>query len=345
MPDSPESSRQPAVSIILPTYNRERFLPQAFASIREQRFTDWELIVVDDGSTDDTRELIAALSAGIPQPVRYIYQENQGAYGARNTGLDYAEGKYVAFFDSDDLWLPHHLRDCVQALNANEDVDWVYGACRMVDDATGRVIADNTFYVDGKPRPFLNLNSRIAGHLRVIEDVDAMQCMLLHGFYNGLQNSVIRGTCFESERFEWESRNEAEDRLVVLRALAGGRRLGFFENVHVIYRVHQSNSSGVALAASIERRRKVLETLIEGYERLPGQIPLGRKELIALRRRIHLEAFWHLGCGVLWNSGLRADALAAFRRGLRYWPWDWRCWKTYLLAVLKSLVYRQVGKR
>src|SRR5438105_77041 len=113
--ESPEvtTKPRPAVSIILPTYNRAKFLPGALASIRAQQFTDWELIVVDDGSSDDTAAVIQELGSGIAQPVRYHRQENQGPYAARNTGLDHAAGEFVAFYDSDDLWLPHHLHDCV----------------------------------------------------------------------------------------------------------------------------------------------------------------------------------------------------------------------------------------
>src|SRR5262245_36376166 len=103
------------VSILLPTYNRAAFLPQAFDAIRGQEFGDWELIVIDDGSSDATEQVVRERTAGWAQPVRYVRQENAGAYGARNTGLDLAGGKYVAFYDSDDLWLPHHLRDSVAA--------------------------------------------------------------------------------------------------------------------------------------------------------------------------------------------------------------------------------------
>src|SRR5438876_9363238 len=150
---SETTTRRPAVSIILPTYNRAKFLPQAFASIRSQRFTDWELIVVDDGSTDKTRELVEELTRGWPQPVRYHWQENQGAYGARNTGMDLARGEYIAFFDSDDVWLPHHLASCHAVLAGDQGVDWVYGATRMVEYSTGRCVSENTFYQEGRPRP------------------------------------------------------------------------------------------------------------------------------------------------------------------------------------------------
>src|SRR5947209_7539603 len=120
----------PAVSVILPTYNRAKFLPQAFDSISGQSFADWELIVVDDGSTDHTREIVAELAAGVAQPVRYMAQANQGPYAARATGFQAARGRLVAFYDSDDVWLPHHLADCVLELTKHADVDWVFAACR-----------------------------------------------------------------------------------------------------------------------------------------------------------------------------------------------------------------------
>ena len=79
-PIRPPDARPPAVIIILPTYNRATFLPRAFASIRSQRFSDWELIVVDDGSTDDTAVVVRELTRDWPQPVRYLRHENRGPY-------------------------------------------------------------------------------------------------------------------------------------------------------------------------------------------------------------------------------------------------------------------------
>src|SRR5437588_4890249 len=97
-----ETTTIPSVSIILPTYNHARFLPQAITSIKSQLFTDWELIVVDDGSSDDTRATLEGLKIGLPQPVRYVHQENRGPYLARLAGIRLARGKYIACFDSDD---------------------------------------------------------------------------------------------------------------------------------------------------------------------------------------------------------------------------------------------------
>jgi glycosyltransferase involved in cell wall biosynthesis len=166
----------PSASIILPTYNRAKFLPETFEAIRRQTWSDWELIIVDDGSTDGTDELIRELTAGIKQPIRYVWQENQGAYAARNTGLDLAQGKYIAFYDSDDLWLSHHLQDCVRALESNESIDWVYAACSIVDLCDGQEKTPSTFYVGSKPRPFMRLRCKIQADVHIIDDAGAACC-------------------------------------------------------------------------------------------------------------------------------------------------------------------------
>jgi glycosyltransferase involved in cell wall biosynthesis len=107
----------PCVSIIVPTYNRRETIERCLTSIRAQRFEDWELLVVDDGSEDGT----AALIEGFDPRMRVVRQANQGITGARNRGLREARGEYLAFLDSDDEWLPHHLELTVAYLRAHPD--------------------------------------------------------------------------------------------------------------------------------------------------------------------------------------------------------------------------------
>jgi len=95
------------VSIVLPTYNRAQFLPAAFASIANQTFTDWELVIVDDGSTDNTADVVRSFEA--TQPVRCVRQENRGAYAARNRGLDEATGRY-SLVNTCNEWIGAGLR-------------------------------------------------------------------------------------------------------------------------------------------------------------------------------------------------------------------------------------------
>jgi glycosyltransferase involved in cell wall biosynthesis len=99
----------PHVSVIMPTYNRADTIMRAIDSVRAQTFQDWELLITDDGSTDGT----AALIQGIDPRIKVFVQENQGIGGARNTGMRASTGDLIAFLDSDDEWLPHHLALCV----------------------------------------------------------------------------------------------------------------------------------------------------------------------------------------------------------------------------------------
>jgi glycosyltransferase involved in cell wall biosynthesis len=111
------------VSVILPTYNRRETIQAAIASVQRQSFADWELIVVDDGSTDDT----AALIEGSDPRLVLIRQNNQGVNGARNTAMLRARGQYIAFLDSDDEWLPHHLELSMAFFRAFPAEDFLSG--------------------------------------------------------------------------------------------------------------------------------------------------------------------------------------------------------------------------
>ena len=99
----------PAVSVIIPTYNRENFIGRALVSVLSQTYRDMEIIVVDDGSFDDTYGVVKKL-AGSEAPLRYLaHEKNRGAQAARNSGISVAAGDYIAFLDSDDEWLPDKL--------------------------------------------------------------------------------------------------------------------------------------------------------------------------------------------------------------------------------------------
>lgn len=322
------------VSIILPTYNRAAFLPQALASIRSQTWTSWELVVVDDGSTDGTEAVLRQEVEGWPQPVHYVRQNNRGAYGARNTGLDHANGDCLAFFDSDDLWLPHHLERCATALASDASVDWVYAACRMVDQASGTTISPTTFVVDGRPRPFLSLSTRRVGAMRVIDDARTLECQLRHGLYAGLQNSVIRRRVFDGRRFV-ESYRVVEDVLFLCRALANGLTIGYLDDVHVVYRVHDDNSSASAAGAAPARLLPIFEEQVRGLQSLGSDPSLPPPARAVLQAELGTIYFWRLGYSGYWAMGRRRDALRAFRQGLRRRPRDWRMWKTFAACLVR----------
>ncbi len=110
------NKKSPVVSVIIPTYNRSGMVIQAVESVMAQDFRDFELIIVDDGSTDNTPERLSPFK----NRVRYIYQENRGVSAARNKGINMASGRLIAFLDSDDLWLPGKLACQVRFFDSNK---------------------------------------------------------------------------------------------------------------------------------------------------------------------------------------------------------------------------------
>ena len=113
---------KPLVSVITPTYNRANFLQRLLESVRCQTFQGWELIIVDDHSTDGTRSIVEECQKR-DKRIRYLVNtHSKGPAGARNCGIENAQGEFIAFLDSDDEWTENYLKDSIEALQA-EDID------------------------------------------------------------------------------------------------------------------------------------------------------------------------------------------------------------------------------
>lgn len=121
----------PLVSVIVPTYNHCEWLLTTLASIQSQSFKDFEVIVVNDGSPDDTDEVLRSLISS--KSIVYVRQENRGQAGARNSGLRIARGKYIAFVDDDDLCPPNKLAWQVEVLDNNPDLVAIAGLAVAFD--------------------------------------------------------------------------------------------------------------------------------------------------------------------------------------------------------------------
>lgn len=124
-------SKEVKVSVIIPTYNSAHFIIEAVESVLNQTFTDFEILVIDDGSTDATKEVLIEKYGNL---VRYFYKENGGVSKARNFGIENAQGKYVAFLDSDDAWIPEKLEKQVSALEKNAENKACYSSFFLCDE-------------------------------------------------------------------------------------------------------------------------------------------------------------------------------------------------------------------
>ena len=135
----------PQVSIIIPTYNREAFVVKAVGSVLKQTFADYELIVVDDGSTDATRSALQPFA----QRIKYVHQVNSGVSAARNAGIRLATGEWMAFLDSDDEWSDGYLAEQMQGIGQNPDVSMQVADCFFSG-------------LDGEQRSYFEMNGAAA---------------------------------------------------------------------------------------------------------------------------------------------------------------------------------------
>jgi len=209
----------PRVSIVIPTYNRERLIGATLDSVMAQTFQDFEVVVVDDGSTDGTAELVRAYGAR----VRYLYQPNQGQGAARNTGLRAARGELVAFLDSDDLWEPNKLALQLAALADRPDCPWIYTDAFVFDGATGR----RQFLFSRQCRP----------HEGMVAD------RLLRMNFIASPTPVIRREVFDRVGMFNELTPQVEDWDMWLR-IAARYPIAYVPEALAGYRLHQATSTG-----------------------------------------------------------------------------------------------------
>jgi glycosyltransferase involved in cell wall biosynthesis len=217
---------QPLVSVIVPTFNRSAFLPMAIGSVLGQTLTDLELIVVDDGSSDDTPALLEAIADGRLKVV--THPRNRGIAEARNSGLSAARGKYVAWLDSDDICRPDRVATQVRFLEKNPEVA-VVGSCAGKIDRHGR---------------------RRSGVRIAPFDHEDIRCWLL--FTNAFQHSTLTGRAEILKDAPYDtSFSVCEDNELFAR-LGRSHRLANLPHALVDRRMHDGQISR-------ERRGHVLE--------------------------------------------------------------------------------------
>jgi glycosyltransferase involved in cell wall biosynthesis len=139
---------RPLVSVIIPAYNADKFIKDALESVFAQDYEPLEIIVVDDGSTDSTAEIIKGFQHG-GRTLLYFYQENAGPSRARNLGIRAARGEFITFLDADDLWTPMKLQKQVDFMESNGEADLVFGDMQVFD--SGGCTVDSAFSKHGHP--------------------------------------------------------------------------------------------------------------------------------------------------------------------------------------------------
>jgi glycosyltransferase involved in cell wall biosynthesis len=153
MPDSRSQTTQPLISVVIPCYNRQDYIQEAVDSALKQTWENTEVIVVDDGSTDDSVKLLQSYESRI----KLFTQPNAGVAAARNTGIHQAKGKWIALLDSDDVWIPNKLESQMALVSRWPDAVLLYTLCSTIDTeskslGTPPEILDDRFELDSLER-------------------------------------------------------------------------------------------------------------------------------------------------------------------------------------------------
>jgi glycosyltransferase involved in cell wall biosynthesis len=205
------------ISVIIPAYNQAAYLAEAIQSVYDQTFTDWELVVVDDGSTDDTPRLLAGFQDSRMSVVR---QANRGRSAARNTGICLTSAPLVSFLDADDLFLPDKMTELHRYLNDHPEVGLAVGGMQRVD-SLGRTYEEKTITPTRLDFPGLLLGDDIQ-----------------------LGGVMIRREWLERVGGFDESMHTCEDWDLWLRLVVAGCQLSRVEKVVMAYRIHSGQVTG-----------------------------------------------------------------------------------------------------
>ncbi|ARJ66525.1 hypothetical protein WV31_13025 [Magnetospirillum sp. ME-1] len=294
----------PAVSIVIPTYNQAHFLKECLETVRAQTVSDWECIVVNNFSDDDT--VAVALSFG-DRRIRVENFRNHGVIAAsRNVGIRLATAPWVAFLDSDDVWFPRKLERCLAA--AGPDIDLVSHAEAIMRD--GRQVG-----------------LKVAGDAR-----STSHRGLLFG-NNPLSPSgvlVRRDLLVELGGFaEDAALITAEDYDLWLRLAHRGIRIAFIDEALAEYRLHGGNASG-----SVLRHMNATLAVMERHAALIAPSPLDRLRLRAKRAATRYAA--GRSCQA---AGRNGEAMVHFLASLTIWPFAWKAWAAMAIAILGMARY------
>lgn len=275
------------VDIILPAYNAAPFVAAAIESVIAQTETDWRILLVDDGSTDNTRDIVEPYAQQLGSRLTYIFQQNRGLPAARNTAIRNGSSPILALLDADDLWLPHRLADSLASFEGRPQVGLSYGLITRFSD-TGDVI--DTFPGNGDRG-----------------ENDVARWIYTRKIELPCPSVSFRRECIEKVGFFDETMRATEDRDMWLR-IAQHYKVAFVPRVIALYRKSPNSMSG-----DLSRMLRSQLQFIEKHYGERGCGWLARQTAIGRAYKQQAESFLERGnTHSALRNALRAAALAPF---------------------------------
>ena len=292
----------PLVDVIIPAYNAAKYLPVAIESVMAQTFEDWRILLVDDGSTDNTAEVVAPFLERLGPKIRYIKQPNSGVSAARNNAIRNATGEFLALLDADDVWLPCRLRESLKSFEGRPQVGVAYGFL-------SRITPDGTI-VDTFAQRQKNGEGRIAPYI-YMRRVD-MPCSTI----------TVRKRCIDEVGMFDETLAATEDRDLWLR-IAFKYEVALVPEVIALYRI-----SSDSLTGNPERMLNAQVRFIEKHYGAPGCGFRERRIALSQIYRQRAEAY---GTRREWRTAVECSL-----RALALYPLDIGNFRTAGSMLLRS---------
>ena len=305
----------PKVSVNICCYNSERFIAETIESVLAQTYKDWELVIVNDGSTDSTEQIIRAyINQG--WPITYHCQANAGLAAARNQALRLSKGEYIAFLDHDDLWVPKKLALQIPLMEGRDDVAVVYGNEATIN-GDGNVISER--YTGFRPR-----------------DGNIFADLLIEGNFVDWQTVVIRRSVLDLVG-GFRVYKIAEDYDMLLRCAVDHTFVGM-DYVLAQYRRHAHNY-GIARMTqdSNHLHRRAMERwgeLLEIMEYWLANLPPQHRELLPVLQRDIANLHYHVGRHLC----LQGDTRAGRAHLQKAWPESSSKWRAGVINILAGLL-------
>ena len=309
------------ISIIIPTYNSAQYICEAIESVLNQTYKDFEIIVVDDGSTDNTKEVIKPYL----NKIKYIYQQNSGPSAARNRGIKEAKGEYIAFLDADDIWLPQKLELQIKFMEKEKEVGLIFSDMILFNE---KGIIKNSFL---KEKLFFNKLSikPLSSTEKVIYD-NVFNALLQENFIP-TNTVIVKKECFNKVGFFDETLFSVEDRDMWLR-IGLFYDIGFINFPLVLTRFHETNISANQELA-LKSRLKVMKKFLN-YSNLP----IKSKKII--KQTIN-KIYFDLGYLYFTYEKFPLSRIY-FRKFLKENPFIFKPWIYILLSVLPTSDIRKL---
>ncbi len=232
------NSYQKKVSVIIPTYNRAKFLPNAVRSIINQKYSNIEIIIVDDGSSDNTQAVVNSLQAKYSNIIYCHNKRTKGPSGARNTGIIKSSGDYISFLDSDDTWLDGNLTNGLKVLNKHPEIDVLFGNYSIVDFDTRK--HQYNFFDQLKTLHSLKFVQLSSG-IKLLRD-NLFKALINENFFSLVSLIIRRSTCNNILLDESVMLSEDRDFAVKLYKQANATFAFREDPVFIAYK-HESNTN------------------------------------------------------------------------------------------------------